>query len=156
MPTRDLVHSIKWVVSAAAGAAVVTQTTNTGGANSVGDTQGYESVTVVLRAHTVTAGTIRLYVQDSADGTTWGALGTADPPTNILAASQIIGGAFPVALSAAGTIVIGVLDCQRYVRAVVNQIGYSGIFSAEIILAHPKHHGQTFGTGSAVGTQTVV
>jgi len=145
-------------VSIAAAAAVTTQTTNTGGANGL-DTQGYESVTVELRAHTLTAGTIRLYVQDSDDGTTWGALGTADPPTNVLAATtgsglnQIIGGAYPVALSAAGTILIGVSDCKRYVRAVVNQIGYSGIFSADVILGHPKHHGQT---GNPVGTQVVV
>lgn len=152
MPSRDLVHSIVEKVSIAAGAAVTTQTTNTGGANSL-DTRGYESATIVLRAHTLTAGTIRLYVQDSDDGTTWGALGTADPPTNCIAATQTIGGVIPAALSAAGTLMVGVMDCKRYIRAVVNQVGYSGIFSAEVILGHPKHHGQT---GNPTGTQLVV
>lgn len=147
MATRDLVHRITVINNQVAGAAVTTQTTNTGGANSTGDTLGYESVTLVLLAHTLTAGTIRLYFQDSADGTTWAALGTADPPTNWNTGSEmgpanIIGGVVPAALSAVGVITIGVTGLhKRYIRPIVNQVGYSGIFSALIVLSHPRHSG---------------
>lgn len=140
MPSRDLVHRLAWLNSTVAGAAVTTQTTNTAGSNSL-DTLGYESITLILLAHTLTAGTIRLYAQDSPDGTTWGALGTADPPTNIVAATQVIGLAYPAGITAAGQILIGLNQSQRFVRAIVNQVGYSGIFSAHILLSHPRHSG---------------
>lgn len=140
MPSRDLVHRISLLVSTAAGAAVTTQTQNVAGANSL-DTSGWESVTVILRAHTVTAGTVRVYAQDSLDGTTWGATGSADPPTNILTTAQVIGGAWPAALSAAGTLMVGLADCRRFVRGIINEVGYSGIASCDILLSHPRHSG---------------
>lgn len=147
MATRDLVHRIVDIPSIVAGAALVTQSVNTGGANS-SDTLGYESATIILRAHTLTAGTIQLMAQDSPDGTTWGSL--ADTSL-VIPGTAIIGGAYPAALSAAGTIMIGLtgvggtaaapLLIRRFIRAVAVMTGYSGIMSADIILSHPRHSG---------------
>lgn len=148
MATRDLVHRITVIPSILAGAALVTQTTNTGGVNSTGDTLGYESATVILRAHTLTAGTIQLMVQDSADGTTWGAL---TDTSLVIPGTAVIGGAYPAALSAAGTILVGLTGVggtaaapvliRRFIRAVAVMAGYSGIMSADIVLSHPRHSG---------------
>src|SRR5258708_22646432 len=150
MATRDLVHRISVIPSVLAGAADAAVTANTTGPNSVRDTLGYESVTFLLRVHTWTAGAIRLYFQDSADGTTWAAVDTTHPPTNSnltrvgveMGPANIIGGVTPAALGAAGTILIGLTGAhRRWVRAVINKAAYSGISSADIILSHARHSG---------------
>jgi hypothetical protein len=134
MATRDLVHSIKTLPSIAAAAAVTTDTSISAGVNSL-DTLGWESVTVVLIAHTLSAGTIQLFIQDSDDGTTWGAI---TDTTLCLPATQLIGGQ-PAALAAAGVVQVGLLDSKRYIRAVRKTTGYTGIASAHVTLGHPRH-----------------
>lgn len=148
MATRDLVNSIAVKASLAAAAALSASSTTIMGADSI-DTLGYESVTVVFRAHSRTAGSFLAYVQDSTDGTTWA--GTTNPAsTDCIPATAVIGGALPGALDAAGeTAMIGLTavggtaaaprGLARYIRAVIIPTGYSGIVSADIILGHPRH-----------------
>ncbi len=82
------------------------------------DLQGYDGVVFVAALGTLTASQVTfLGAQGSADGTTWGATGTAAAPTNLIAGAQT------PAMADGDSNKLLVLDVfrplQRYVRAVL-------------------------------------
>jgi len=82
------------------------------------DMQGYDGVVFIAALGTLTASQVTfLGAQGSADGTTWGAAGTAAAPTNLIPGAQT-----PAALDADSNKLL-MLDVfrpkQRFVRAVL-------------------------------------
>ncbi len=134
---RDLQHR----VSLASSIAPATMTATTNGVSV--DTLGYESVTMIIHAGTMT-GTNPSYIpslQTSADGATnWLSV---DP-------SCYIGGAAPAAMTAAGVLVQGMQSAVgtgqgllRFVRVVETVSGTtpSAPVVGDILLAYPRHSG---------------
>lgn len=82
------------------------------------DTQGYDGVVFIAAIGTLTATQVTfLAAQGSADGTTWGAVGTAASPTNLISGAQT------AAMADADSNKLLVLDVfrpqQRFIRAVL-------------------------------------
>lgn len=134
---RDQVHTVKYTQSlgyTALAAATAGTPSGTGTTGSV-DTLGYESVTLVAFLQQFTAGTDTSFkIQDSPDNNTW-----TDLP-----GAQVIGGTNSVDLGAAvGIGLLGVLACNRYVRAVVVATGgtVTQNVRADFLLGTPRHSG---------------
>jgi hypothetical protein len=97
-------------------------TTVLNGPNSF-DMQGYDGVVFVAALGTLTASQVTfLGAQGSADGTTWGAVGTAALPTNLIV-DALGAQAKTAAMADADSNKLLVLDVfrpqQRYIRAVL-------------------------------------
>lgn len=131
MPSRDLQHSI-----AAVNAIPSTAVTNANGTTTAAtgiDTQGWESVTALLNVTAYTDGSYSLFITDCAT--------LAGTYSAGLTATQYIGQAVPAAVTAAGVVVQGIQDCQRYIKPAVTQAGGTSgaTFYVLVILGHPRH-----------------
>lgn len=131
MATRDQAHGMTVLQAFAQGA----KTANVTGTTV--DTAGYEAVTFILSAATITDGTHTPVLQDSPDGTTWSNASTS-------------AGAFTALTTGAGnggTAVqwVGYEGGQRYVRLNVTVASAStgGVYDGIAILGAP-HHAPTF------------
>lgn len=91
------------------------------------DMLGFDGVVFIAALGTLTASQVTfLGAQDSADGTTWGAVGTAAAPTNLIAGAQT-----PAALDADSNKLL-VLDVFRPRRRFVRAVLYRGTANAVV------------------------
>lgn len=134
---RDQVHRIAVRASLPYTALAAATTGTPTGAGTTGsvDTLGYQSVTMIAQLQQFTAGTDTSFkLQDSPDNNTW-----TDLP-----GAQVIGGTNLVDLGAAvGIGLLGVVQCNRYIRAVVIATGgtVTQNVRADILLGNPLHSG---------------
>lgn len=96
------------------------------GTGSAVDLRGYESAVAYVSVGAKAGGTITPSLEDSADGTTYAAVGTAD-----------LDGAFAAITAGTATQRVGYKGENRYVRGVFTQAGGTMDASFVILRGHP-------------------
>lgn len=96
------------------------------GTGSAVDLRGYESIAAYVSVGAKAGGTITPSLEDSADGTTYAAVGTGD-----------LDGAFAAITAGTSTQRVGYIGDNRYLRGVFTQAGGTMDASFVILRGHP-------------------